>query len=396
MQVKSMVQHKILFVAHQSDLSGGASKSMIALILELRDRYQYDIMVLVPSRGALSDLLDQLNIRWLSGIYYWWMGVQNKKSPVSFIKWQIKKIINLVSASVLFFKLYPEKFDLIYSNTSTMDIGLTLSRFLFKPHVTHIREFGLDDYGIWFFEPINRVINRLSASSSHIITISKSLQEQYSELLPCKKINLVYNGIDDDFNLADSTFSHQDDIIRFVIVGYLCKGKGQQDIIEAARQLKISGHNSFHIYIAGSGEAKYISELTALISSYDLSHHITLVGEQDRGEIISLLSRCDVGLITSRKEAFGRVTVEYMLASLPVIASDSGANPELIDDGITGLLYVAGDCAALSEKMSIYMNDRTLAKTHGMRARDEALQRFSIERCAGDVHEIIIDVLSAK
>ena len=65
----------------------------------------------------------------------------------------------------------------------------------------------------------------------------------------------------------------------------------------------------------------------------------------------------DVGLMLSRNEAFGRVTVEYMMQNLAVIASDTGANPEIIKNGLTGLLYHYGDAVHLAEQMLYYVEN---------------------------------------
>ena len=73
-----------------------------------------------------------------------------------------------------------------------------------------------------------------------------------------------------------------------------------------------------------------------------------------------ILQRSDVGLMLSTNEAFGRVTVEYMMQNLAVIASDTGANPEIITNGETGLLYELGDVESLADKMKSLIEDHTL------------------------------------
>ena len=71
-------------------------------------------------------------------------------------------------------------------------------------------------------------------------------------------------------------------------------------------------------------------------------------------DVYDRLKDYHVGLMCSKAEGFGRVTIEYMHASLVVIASDGGANPELIRDRETGLLYTREDTKTLTEKM-IYL-----------------------------------------
>ena len=80
----------------------------------------------------------------------------------------------------------------------------------------------------------------------------------------------------------------------------------------------------------------------------------------------------------SRQEGFGRVTVEYMMAGLPVIASDIAANKELINSE-TGLLYHVGDIHSLKEKIVYLVNHRDLIEKMGRKAREYAQTSFSTE-----------------
>jgi glycosyltransferase involved in cell wall biosynthesis len=80
--------------------------------------------------------------------------------------------------------------------------------------------------------------------------------------------------------------------------------------------------------------------------------------------------------VTSRCEAFGRVTVEAMRAGVPVIGTDAGGTPELVADGATGLLYRPGDAGALAAAIARLMDAPGLAMRLGEAGRVWATPRF--------------------
>lgn len=387
---------KVLFISHQSDLSGGASKSMLSVICGLRDTYGYKPYVLLPRVGQLSAALECENIDFICARYYWWMGPRIKLFSLPSVKWIAKKIINYLSAWKLSFELKSLDFDLVYTNTSTIGFGFDLAKFLRVPHVFHVREFGEEDYNIWYLDPIKSINKKLSASCSHIIVISGALYDKYTKVFGRHNINLVYNGIADEFHATKVRLdsSSTESLVNFVVVGYLSEGKNQLDVIKAAASLKKISNKKFRIYFVGGGVESYVSSMHELVRQLDLSHEVSFVGELDKQGVNYLLAKSDVGIIPSKMEAFGRVTIEYMLASLPVIGSNSGANPEIIDDSVTGLLYSPGDIADLVDKMAQLLNSDSQRKKFGKAGRERALERFSVSANIDCIHQVITKAIS--
>jgi glycosyltransferase involved in cell wall biosynthesis len=90
-------------------------------------------------------------------------------------------------------------------------------------------------------------------------------------------------------------------------------------------------------------------------------------------------SAAHVSLMCSECEAFGRVTVEAMRAGLPVCGTDSGGTPEIIDQGVNGLLSPAGDAHALAANLMTLESDEDLRRKLACRAA-ETTQRFQRTR----------------
>lgn len=391
-----MSLRKVLFISHQSDLSGGASKSMLSVICGLRDVYGYKPYVLVPRVGKLSATLERENVGFICAHYYWWMGPKTKTFSLQLIKWVIKKTINYISAWKLSIELKSLDIELVYTNTSTVGFGFDLARMLGVPHVFHVREFGEEDYNIWYLDSIQSVNKKLSSPYNNIVVISESLYRKYKNVFGGDNIDLVYNGIADQFHenkaLLDSSLAEE--IVTFIVVGYLSEGKNQVDVIKAAAELKKKTGKKFKIYFVGGGVESYVLSMNKLVSQLNLCNEVIFFGELDKRGVNELLAKSDVGITPSKMEAFGRVTIEYMLASLPVIASNSGANPEIIDNGVSGLLYSPGDLLDLAEKMEQLLDSEFQRRTLGLVGRETALKRFSESQNIDSIHRIISKAIS--
>ena len=101
----------------------------------------------------------------------------------------------------------------------------------------------------------------------------------------------------------------------------------------------------------------------------------------------------DVEIVPSNREAFGRVTIEAMFAGMPVIASDSGANPELVQHGRNGLLFQNGDKTDLAEKMSCFIENRESIEQMGKEAALFAMNSFTAKKNADAIEELYYDIL---
>ena len=112
-----------------------------------------------------------------------------------------------------------------------------------------------------------------------------------------------------------------------------------------------------------------------------------------RMPIAPWMGACDVLVVPARHEPFGRTLVEAALLAVPVVATDEGGHPEIIEDGRTGLLFPPEDLPAAAAMVARLLTDRPLATRLGDAARIAARQRFSTERHVELVTEVYRRVL---
>jgi len=123
------------------------------------------------------------------------------------------------------------------------------------------------------------------------------------------------------------------------------------------------------VFVGRDGPKDFMEQLKNEINIYGIKDRIHFVGYQKNP--LAYVKKSDVGIMASNKEAFGRVTFEYMSIGTPVVGANSGATPEIVDNNINGLLYKVGDVKDLAAKIEIYAKDRKLVEKHGKKATDK-------------------------
>lgn len=361
---------RVLFITHTNSLDG-ANRSLLQLARELHNNHHVEPIVVCP-RDCQSYVLTDAYAK--EGI---------KCIPVPLVKFKLagdKSLVvrTLLAASFLLHNLYlfhalrNVKFDLVHSNSSVIDMGAYLARWRGVPHVWHLREFGYEDFRMKsvFGKHYERWIYK---KCSVAIAISKVIEQKFKPLFG-NRLRLIYNGIVPKDETLSST--HDNEVLTFCMAGRLEPNKNQLEVLEACKLLKQASKCQFKLLVVGGGgNAAYTEELKKYVADNNLDGNVVFMGY--RGDVPEVLNHCDVGLTASVSEAFGRITVEYMMQNLAVIASDTGANPEIISDGETGMLYHSGDARQLADRMRMLIDDRGLLLHLAVKGKQRALKCFS-------------------
>lgn len=377
---------KVLYMIYQSSLYG-ANRSLFHLILDLRERFGIEPTVITTEDGPFLDACREKGIPHLIvKKYYRWNGPYGGSAFTRFVKSVAACLINKIRYPEILSQLNNYTPDLIHSNSSEIDLGYYLSQKLGVPHVWHIREYGEADYNMHYIHR-RPYIQKAYRHAAKVITISKSLQNYYvNERQLCSSQNtiLIYNGIQVPIPYSKSYFA--DNVVNFCVCGLLSPQKRQMDALKAVKEL-LNHRTDFKLHLIGAG-ALMEALKDYCISNY-LTDHVVFWGYQSN--VNELLKKMDVGLMLSQKEAFGRVTVEYMLNYMPVIGSRSGGTPELVTDEV-GMLYNPADITALTNCMNTMLEHRAQIKQMGNRARIYAESHFSLKQNTDNIYQVYCDV----
>jgi glycosyltransferase involved in cell wall biosynthesis len=365
--------YNILFITHYAGMYG-ANKSMCSLILDLKENYSVNPLVLMRSEGPICDILQTNNIPYIVSHFFWWVyeGKGLRKSLLNFVK----QIRNLSKVNKIINLLKNHQIDLVYTNSITINIGISLSKKIGCPHIWHIRETP-QAYGFKF--SLGKKISKsiLQEGADRYVVISEYMKDWYSSMLPAHKVIRIYNGVDPQLplrgkNMVNSTFN-------LCMLGILCDQKNQMEALKALDMLvNIKGIKTLRLHLIGGKREEYYLLLNKYIIEKQLENYVVFHGHCN--EVNILLNEMNLGIACARDEGFGRASVEFMLNRMPVIASISGANAEIIQDGFNGDIYPLGSYNMLAKKMEQYIINSYLLDLIGENSQNYALKEFSAKK----------------
>ncbi len=174
-------------------------------------------------------------------------------------------------------------------------------------------------------------------------------------------------------------------------VGHLRREKAYEVLIEAAALLRDEGLSPV-VLIAGEGTER--AQLESLIAARGLSGRVRLLGA--RSDVPDLLAALDVAVCCSDFEGGPLSVMEYMEAGLPVVASDVGGLPELIDDGESGTLVAPRDPGALAAALGKLIGDPDQRRQMGERGRRLRRERWSLGAWAERIEALYLELLDRR
>lgn len=210
------------------------------------------------------------------------------------------------------------------------------------------------------------------------IPVSKELEYWLKNTvnIPKKKVQLIYNGI--DLALYKSAPQSANEFFTIAAVGRTVPVKNQLTLIKAVELLLKNNPDIQHrlrLIIVGDGEL--FSMLKTYILKNQLENNIELLGSRD--DVSAILQTVDLFVLPSLAEGIALTLLEAMATGLPVIASNVGGNPELIESGKNGSLFPPENVQLLSESILNYIDNKAICLKHGVFAREKIEKHFSLQ-----------------
>jgi len=176
------------------------------------------------------------------------------------------------------------------------------------------------------------------------------------------------------------------------IVGALLPGKGHRQFLEAAARLRGGGCPA-RFLIVGDGPLR--SELEARAAAADLAGAVRFLGFRE--DVAAVTSAFDVFVFASSgTEAFPLALLEGMAAGRPVVATRTGGTPEMVEEGVTGLLVPPGDAVRLSGAIERLLADASLAARLATAAGERVSQRYDAGPMAEATEALYDSLLGLK
>lgn len=249
-----------------------------------------------------------------------------------------------------------------------------------------MREFGDLDFNT--VSAIPHFQRKLDKYVTKYIAISQAVKSHYQSYgIASSKIDVIYNGVKvPEVIRRDEILTN--DKIRIVVVGAISPTKSQLDVVKALALLPEKYKRKVVLDIYGDGDTAYKNKLFESAKQENIN--LDLKGQV--ANIPEILLNYDIGVTASRAEAFGRVTVEYMMAGVFTIASDTGANPEIIKNQY-GYLYEYGNMQSLAEKIVQAIEDPLKTRDMASKACLYAKTEFNDLKNADAIYKLFRKVV---
>lgn len=339
-------------------------------------RLGYRVHVLLPSDGPLVPLLKKAGVEAVHvGAMPWWIDLGTRHGFVEKLKRGLRIGVSAIQSAALLRKLKP---DIVMSNTLAIPTQAFAAFFLRIPHVWYIHELGREDHGYHFLFGERLSTRLISFLSSLVLVNSRCVAAKFSKVVPELKLRLIPYAV----NVPKKFAQYRDDLGKsgpysLIIAGRVTPAKGQLTAVRAA-SLLLKHHRitAFKLVILGaqSGDA-HVREIETFVEEEGLHPHVEILPFAENP--LELIRSCDVLLMCSRCEAFGRVTVEAMKLGLIVVGSNTGGTLDIVQHDVNGLLYESGDVQDLATKIADVISDPIKRTRLSLNATMHAHKMFS-------------------
>lgn len=261
-------------------------------------------------------------------------------------------------------------------------IFIFLAKIFGRKVIAHFHAGDIDNYYPFQNKLGQKFIRQAINSSDQIIAVSTESARQLKNITDSPNIAVVPNAINtSSFNVvnisdaANAKNRQTDETIRLLFVGAVGKLKGERDLIQALAILRASQPNIKVSLLGYDAES-----LKDLCEELKVNEFIEFLGAVPMNERIVFFQKADIFVLPTYAEAMPMSVIEAMAAGLAVISTRVGGIPELVEDGVDGLLFEPGDIAALAEKISLLVNDKNLRLKMGEKARQKAREQMDFRQ----------------
>jgi glycosyltransferase involved in cell wall biosynthesis len=309
----------------------------------------------------------------------------NTSSSLSDIgKFYFKKyIIYIRTLFSVISKLLIKRPDLVYITLNSHGLGfikdsivVLVCRLFGLPHIFHFHNKGVKKYSeSW----VGKIFYPFVFSKADVILLSPFLYSDIEYYVPVSRIHYCPNGIPDMGIDSRKKPNSENHVLKLLFLSNLIISKGILDLLKACYLLSIENFN-FHLTIAGAEGNISSLELKENIQMHGLERSISYVGPVIGEKKKSLLQESDIFIFPTfyENECFPLVLLEAMQFGLPIISTDEGAIPEIVEDGQTGLLVAKKDAHALAEKLELLINNKELRTSMGIAGRKKYEAEFTL------------------
>lgn len=240
----------------------------------------------------------------------------------------------------------------------------------------------------------------LWSSADRLLVVSRAVKDDVTQFYGVDpgRVRVVYNGVDTAlFSPGDP--GHLPEEVEglagkriILFVGHFGFRKGLFFAIRAMKQVREEFPDAHLLCIGGTpawmGQNAHKQTLRAEARRYGVEGCVTLLDAVRNDELVGFYRRSEVFVLPSYYEAFSKVVAEAMACGKPVVATRTGALPELVSEGGTGFLVPFGSPTEISDRLILLLGDGGLRAAMGIRGRETVQSQFTWHRVAERTRDV--------
>jgi glycosyltransferase involved in cell wall biosynthesis len=274
-----------------------------------------------------------------------------------------------------------ERVDIVHTFFEKAEVmGWMISRLAGIPRwITSRRDLGFKRK--WIYRKIFRLA---AAGCCRCVAVCRAVGEQAvaEGSLPANKIEVIYNGLDispfqglgDTDRVRRALGVADASLLVGMVANMNFEIKGHRHLLQAAR-LVLELIPTVEFLLVGDGPLREL--LRTLAGDLGIGGRVHFLGTRD--DTPAILSVLDVSVLCSTSEGMSNVILESMAAGKPVVATRVGGNPELVTQGVTGLLTPPADPEALAGAILSLLRNPDAARKMGAAGRERVVGEFTVE-----------------
>lgn len=216
--------------------------------------------------------------------------------------------------------------------------------------------------------------------NSEIILLSRHLYPDIKNYVAEEQVHYCPNGISDAFSsLPLKRLSEENTKVTILFLSNLIASKGLFVLLDACARLQQKNIPFECIFVGGIGDVSE-EQFTKKVCELDLQQQVFYAGKKYGEEKTEVFQNADIFVLPTyyHNECFPLVLLEAMQFGLPIISTDEGAIPEIVDDQKTGFLVSKRDVNDLVEKLELLIKNKELRKSMGIAGRKKYEEKFTL------------------
>lgn len=384
MMKKNITRKRVIFLI--DGLGMGGAERLLVIYLQHLDRTRFEPRVCVMQVKQNNPMAAEIEK----------LGV-----PIDFVP--VKRLADPAALPRLLGYLRRMRPAVLHTQLEFADtLGSTAAKLLGIPTVSTLHTADAPEKGEKSYRRLKLRWWILRHFPARVIAVSEGTRQHHLRVgnLPPQKVVTLHNGIDlarfSPVSSAEIAAMRESlgipaDAPLLVTVAVLRQPKGIQYLLEALPDILRRVPDTRYLIV---GDGDHREKLKSIAAEKGVSDHVIFAGT--RRDIPQILAAADIFVLPTLTEALPTVLAEAMAAEKPIIASDVGGVPEMLDDGQNGLLIPPADPSALTEACLKLLENPERARAMGKTGRQIVEARFDIQRQVRRLETLYLAVCGEK